>query len=112
MATVLSLDPTPADTQAGQRPNASLLLIRSSRADTDALLRDAVAAQGLKLVASDLAGGADHNVVIAAEIVGSAAEIGTLATALRRLPGIVGVSVAEVGAARALRHNAAREDQS
>ena len=112
MATVLSIDPPPADAQAGQRPKASLLLIRAGRADTDALLRDAVAAQGLKLVASDLAGGADHNVVIAAEIVGSAAEIGTLATALRRLPGIVGVSVAEVGAARALRHNAAREDQS
>ena len=88
----------------------------AARAATSALLgllaHDSLKAHGLKLLASDLAGGADHSIVIAAEIVGSAAEIGALATALRRLPGIVGVSVAEVGAARALRHNALREDQS
>jgi hypothetical protein len=111
MATVLSLDAPPVVVPALPPGVGSLLVIRAASASAEQLLRDAAAAQGLRLLACDLAGSADHGIVIAAEIEASGPGIAALAAMLARSPGIHAVSVAEVGAARVLRHNAASEEQ-
>ncbi len=110
MATVLSLDPMPTVPPAPPSTVASLLLVRSTTGDAEGLLRAALAARSLRLLASDVAGGPEHGRVIAAEIVGSSTEIAGLAAALRLQPGIASVTVAEVGAARALRDNVPGEE--
>lgn len=111
MATVISIEAPPVAAPALPPGAGSLLVIRAANGSAEQQLRDAAAAQGLRLVACDLAGSADHGVVIAAEIEGSGADITALAALLARSAGIHGVSVTEVGAGRALRQNGASEEQ-